>query len=269
MELSGSGRRAKIVVENAVKYYETKTGAVHALQEFSAEIKDEELVCILGPSGCGKSTLLWAMGGLHSLTKGRILIEGDEVKGPRADTGMIFQEPNLLPWRKLRSNIEFPLQLKKLEAKAHRERIDELLEMVGLKGFENKYPRELSFGMQQRASIVRGLSYDPGVLLMDEPFGALDCFTRDEMNLLIMKVWAETKKTIVFVTHNISEAVFLADRVLVMTPRPGRLSRIFEISLPRPRTVDMITSDEFNDLVVAVKETIAEGESVSTYFEVS
>lgn len=269
METSGNGRKAKIVVEQAVKYYETKTGVVHALQEFTSEIKEEELVCILGPSGCGKSTLLWAMGGLHSLTKGRILINGEEVRGPRADTGMIFQEPNLLPWRNLKANIEFPLQIKKLDRKEYQERIAGLLEMVGLRGFENKYPRELSFGMQQRASIVRGLSYDPGVLLMDEPFGALDCFTRDEMNLLMMKIWAETKKTIVFVTHNISEAVFLADRVLVMTPRPGRLSKVFEVGLPRPRTVDMITSDEFNELVVAVKETIAEGESVSTYFEVS
>jgi NitT/TauT family transport system ATP-binding protein len=269
MDSAETSRQVKIVIENAVKYYQTKTGFVHALQEFTADIYQGELICILGPSGCGKSTLLWAMGGLHELSKGRILIDGEEVKGPRSDTGMIFQDPNLLPWRNLKKNMMFPVEIKRLNKKQYEPRIMSLLEMVGLTDFIDRYPRELSSGMQQRASIVRGLLCDPGVLLMDEPFGALDCFTRDEMDLLIMKLWAETKKTIVFVTHNISEAIFLADRVFVSTPRPGRLSKIFKISLPRPRTVDMVNSDEFIELVNAIKETIAEGEEVANYYEVS
>ena len=152
---------------------------------------------------------------------------------------MIFQDANLLPWRNLWQNIQFPFEIKKIDSKPYEARIKGLLDEVGLAGFEKKMPRELSGGMQQRASIVRCLSYDPDVILMDEPFGALDAFTRDEMNLLIQKIWMETGKTIVFVTHNVSEAIFLADRVVVLTPRPGRLAHIFPIDLPRPRTIDM------------------------------
>jgi NitT/TauT family transport system ATP-binding protein len=269
MESGGNGRRDKIVIDNAVKYYETKSGYVHALQEFSAVIKEGELVCILGPSGCGKSTMLWAIGGLHPLSKGEIRIDGELVKGPRATSGMIFQDPNLLPWRNLKRNMMFPLEIKGFKKSDYDQRINSLLEMVGLTEFLDRYPRELSSGMQQRASIVRGLSYDPDVLLMDEPFGQLDCFTRDEMNLLIMRLWSETRKTIVFVTHNISEAIFLADRVLVMTPRPGRLAREVVVDLPRPRTLDMINSDKFIELVEVVKDTITQGEAVSNYYEVS
>ena len=226
-----SDNRVKIRVENATKVYETKTGSVHALEDVSIEVRDGELVCILGPSGCGKTTLLWAMSGLHSLTHGRVLLDGTEVTGPRPrEIGMIFQEANLLPWRNLRQNLEFPFEIK--HRKPDEQRIVALLAETGLAGFEKSYPRELSGGMQQRASIVRALAQDPAVLLMDEPFGALDAFTRDEMNLLLMRLWSESGKTIVFVTHNISEAIFLADRVVVMTPRPGRLARVYEIDSP-------------------------------------
>ena len=160
------------------------------------------------------------MSGLHALTRGEILLDGSPVIGPRPDEiGMMFQDANLLPWRNLRKNIELPFEIKRRPV--DRERIKRLVEEVGLAGFETAYPRELSGGMQQRASIVRALAQDPAVMLMDEPFGALDAFTRDEMNLLLMRLWTETRKTIVFVTHNISEAIFLADRVVVMTPRPG------------------------------------------------
>jgi NitT/TauT family transport system ATP-binding protein len=170
---------------------------------------------------------------------------------------MIFQDANLLPWRNLRQNIEFPFEIKR-ETK-DRERIAGLVEVTGLAGFEGAMPRELSGGMQQRASIVRALAQDPAVLLMDEPFGALDAFTRDEMNLLLLNLWSETGKTVVFVTHNIGEAIFLADRVVVMTSRPGRLARIYDIDLPRPRTIEMTFEPAFIGLIQEIKRTVEAG----------
>jgi NitT/TauT family transport system ATP-binding protein len=248
----------KIRIHEATKVYETKSGAVEALDGFSADVRDGELVCVLGPSGCGKTTLLWAMAGLHALSSGEVVLDGRPVTGPRPrEIGMVFQEANLLPWRNLRQNIEFPFEIK--GAKRDGGRIRELLDMTGLDGFQKAYPRELSGGMQQRASIVRALAQDPGVLLMDEPFGALDAFTRDEMNLLLLRLWGESGKTIVFVTHNISEAIFLADRVLVMTPRPGRLARVFEIGLPRPRTIEMTFEPQFIAMIQEIKQTVESG----------
>lgn len=246
-------------VEHATKYYKTKTGSVHALEDLSLEIAEGEFVCILGPSGCGKSTLLWAMSGLHELTSGQIILNGTPVTGPRPEIGMIFQDANLLPWRNLWQNIRFPFEIKKIDPKPYEDRIRSLIDEVGLTGFEKKYPRELSGGMQQRASIVRCLSFDPSIILMDEPFGALDAFTRDEMNLLIQKIWMETGKTIIFVTHNVTEAIFLADRVVVLTPRPGRLAHIFPIDLPRPRSIDITFTPEFIKIVLAIKNTIVHG----------
>ena len=246
-------------VRHASKHYKTGTGSVHALENLSLEIPQGEFICILGPSGCGKSTLLWGMSGLHDLTSGEVILNGTPVNGPRPEIGMIFQDANLLPWRNLWQNIEFPFEIKKLDPKPYESRIKGLLSEVGLAGFEKKMPRELSGGMQQRASIVRCLSYDPDVILMDEPFGALDAFTRDEMNLLIQKIWMETGKTIIFVTHNVSEAIFLADRVVVLTPRPGRLAHIFPIDLPRPRTIDMTFEPDFIHLVKEIKNTIETG----------
>jgi NitT/TauT family transport system ATP-binding protein len=249
---------AKIRVVDATKVYETKSGPVNALEDFSVDIRDGELICILGPSGCGKTTLLWAMSGLHALTRGQVLLDDQPIAGPRPrEIGMIFQDANLLPWRNLRQNIEFPFEIKR-ETK-DRERIAGLVEVTGLAGFEGAMPRELSGGMQQRASIVRALAQDPAVLLMDEPFGALDAFTRDEMNLLLLKLWSETGKTVVFVTHNIGEAIFLADRVVVMTSRPGRLARIYDIDLPRPRTIEMTFEPAFIGLIQEIKRTVEAG----------
>jgi NitT/TauT family transport system ATP-binding protein len=249
---------AKIRVVDATKVYETKSGPVNALEGFSVDIRDGELICILGPSGCGKTTLLWAMSGLHALTRGQVLLDDQPIAGPRPrEIGMIFQDANLLPWRNLRQNIEFPFEIKR-ETK-DRERIAGLVEVTGLAGFERAMPRELSGGMQQRASIVRALAQDPAVLLMDEPFGALDAFTRDEMNLLLLKLWSETGKTVVFVTHNIGEAIFLADRVVVMTSRPGRLARIYDIDLPRPRTIEMTFEPAFIGLIQEIKRTVEAG----------
>ncbi len=256
---NGAQRPAKLLVERASKHYATRTGLVHALDGYSMSVGEGELVCVLGPSGCGKSTLLWAMAGLHELSAGQVLLDGAPVLRPHPEIGMVFQDANLLPWRTVIRNIQLPFEIKGLKAAEHRDRIEGLLRRVGLDGFETKYPRELSGGMQQRASIVRSLSFDPSLLLMDEPFGALDAFTRDEMNLLLQEIWLETGKTIVFVTHNIAEAVFLADRVMVMSPRPGRLQRIFEIDLPRPRALELTTRPHFIELVSAIKGSIDHG----------
>ena len=257
----------KIRIESARKIYETKTGPVHAVEDVSVDVADGELVCILGPSGCGKTTLLWAMSGLHALTSGQVVVDGEPITGPRPDKiGMIFQDANLLPWRNLRQNIEFPFEIKKTEPENGR--IESLLHVTGLAGFESSFPRELSGGMQQRASIVRALAQDPEILLMDEPFGALDAFTRDEMNLLLLRLWHETKKTIVFVTHNVSEAIFLADRVVVMTARPGRLARIFDIDLPRPRTIEMHFESDFIVKIQEIKAVVETGGRIGHVVEV-
>jgi NitT/TauT family transport system ATP-binding protein len=248
----------KIGVVDATKVYETKSASVLAIEDFSLDVRDGEFVCVLGPSGCGKTTLLWAMSGLHALTSGQVLLDGEPVVGPRPEQiGIVFQEANLLPWRNLRHNIEFPFEIK--GRKPDRGLIAALVEETGLAGFEASYPRELSGGMQQRASIVRALAQDPAVLLMDEPFGALDAFTRDEMNLLLLKLWSENRKTAVFVTHNVAEAIFLADRVVVMTSRPGRHARTFEIELPRPRTVEMTFESGFIELIQEIKATVERG----------
>ena len=251
--MSGTGK-SKLAVENATKYYDTKSGPLHALDNVSMNIEDGEFACVVGPSGCGKTTLLWSIAGLHELTDGDVVLNGEKVTGPHPQIGMVFQEANLLPWRNLDKNIEFPFEIK--GQKPDREHIDHLIDRVGLTGFGGKYPRELSGGMQQRAAIVRALSFNPSLLLMDEPFGALDAFTRDEMNLLVEEIWLETRKTIVFITHNITEAVFLSDRVFVMSSRPGRIAKIFEIDFPRPRTLDLLATKEVFDLVNEIKAEI-------------
>jgi NitT/TauT family transport system ATP-binding protein len=248
--------KPRVVVDHATKYYATRTGRVHALEDVSLTVHDGEFVCILGPSGCGKSTLLWAMSGLHRLTSGSITIDGTVVVEPQPHVSMVFQDANMLPWRTVQQNVEFPLDVKKLDKKKYRAHIQDLFALVGLDGFQNKYPRELSGGMQQRASLVRSLSFHPAILLMDEPFGALDAFTRDELNLLLQQIWAQTRKTIIFITHNITEAIFLADRLVVLSARPGRLVQEVRISLPRPRAIDVTTSPEFIVLVNEVKQTI-------------
>jgi NitT/TauT family transport system ATP-binding protein len=247
----------KMAIRDATKFYQTKTGAVHALDNVSLDVREGEFLCILGPSGCGKTTLLWSMAGLHALSGGEIRLGNELIVKPHPAIAMIFQDANLLPWRNLQKNIELPFELKR-KAPDH-ERIKKLLDRVGLKGFENKFPRELSGGMQQRASIVRSLSVDPSVLLMDEPFGALDAFTRDEMNLLIQEIWMETGKTIAFVTHSITEAIFLADRVAVMSARPGRIAEVYDIDIPRPRSVDIQTKPDFIERVLHVKSRIEHG----------
>jgi NitT/TauT family transport system ATP-binding protein len=248
------GQRPRMVVDRATLHYQTKSGPLHALDNVSLEVRDGEFLCIIGPSGCGKTTLLWSMAGLIRLNGGQITLDGAPITRPNPHIAMIFQDANLLPWRTVERNIQLPFELKRKPM--DKPRINRLLEQVGLAGFNEKYPRELSGGMQQRASIVRSLAVDPSILLMDEPFGALDAFTRDEMNLLVQDIWMETGKTIAFVTHSIPEAIFLADRIVVMSARPGRIAAVVDVDLPRPRKVEIQTEPEFIARVMDIKVRI-------------
>ncbi|MEX2534422.1 MAG: ABC transporter ATP-binding protein [Trueperaceae bacterium] len=241
-------------ITSASKTFDTAHGSLHALDDVNLEARRGEFVSIVGPSGCGKSTLLWAIAGLEPLSSGIVKVHDEEVSGTRRDLGLIFQDANLLPWRTLIGNIHFPFEI--MHKSPDPDVIAGLLESVGLNGFEQHYPHELSGGMQQRASIVRALAYDPELLLLDEPFAALDAFTRDEMNLMLLDIWERTRKTVLFVTHQIPEAVFLSDRVYVLKPRPGRNSHVFEIDLPRPRTLSMTTDPHFFEVVGHVKQAI-------------
>jgi NitT/TauT family transport system ATP-binding protein len=235
-----------IVVSDLEKTYTTKGRAlVRALAGISVDIEAGEFVTIVGQSGCGKTTLLKILAGLLPRTGGTVTLRGRPVDGPSRDIGIVFQDPVLLPWRTVLDNVMLPVQVLGLERAPHRRRALELLRLVGLDGFEDKYPHELSGGMRQRVAIARALVHDPSLLLMDEPFGALDAMTREFMNLELQRVWQEAKKTIVFITHSIPEAVFLADRVVVMSARPGRVVDVVRVELPRPRDLDMMASDEF------------------------
>jgi NitT/TauT family transport system ATP-binding protein len=235
----------KLGVQAATKIYHTASGDLLALDRCSLDVRANEIVSIVGPSGCGKTTLLWSMSGLHGLTSGAIKLDGKEISGPHPDIGIVFQEANLLPWRNLDANIRFPFEIK--GEKPDRAWIAHLLNRVGLDGFGGKFPRELSGGMQQRAALSRVLITDPPIILMDEPFGALDALTREKMNLELLRIWKEAGKTILFVTHGISEAVFLGTRVVVFTAGPARMADDFTIDLPHPRTLDMKTHERFGE----------------------
>jgi NitT/TauT family transport system ATP-binding protein len=235
-----------ITVANLEKTYTTRGRAlVKALAGIDLEIHPGEFVTIVGQSGCGKTTLLKILAGLLSRTAGTVTLRGQPVNGPTRDIGIVFQDPVLLPWRTVVANVMLPVQVLGLDRIAYRQRALDLLALVGLVGFEDKYPHELSGGMRQRVAIARALVHDPSLLLMDEPFGALDAMTREYMNLELQRIWRESGKTIVFVTHSIPEAVFLADRVVVMSARPGRVVDIVTVALGRPRDLDLIASDEF------------------------
>lgn len=200
---------------------------------------------VVGPSGCGKSTLLKMVAGLLPITSGKLSLSGQSIDGPQKNVGIVFQSAVLLSWRNVLDNILLQAEMRYLPMDKARIRALELIAMAGLSGFENKYPWQLSGGMQQRASICRALLHDPEVLLMDEPFGALDAMTRERMNLELQRIWLESKKTVMLITHSIPEAVFLSDRVLVMSERPGSISEIYDIDLPRPRTLDLMSTSEF------------------------
>jgi NitT/TauT family transport system ATP-binding protein len=238
--------RPYLEFRNLTKVYATDDGPVRALDQISLAQRQGEFLSILGPSGCGKSTLMMIAAGLLAASNGLVVVRGQQVVAPRTDIGIIFQSPVLLEWRTALGNIMLQAEARHLDRKAAERRARELLAAVGLAGFEGKYPDELSGGMRQRVSLCRALIHNPPQLLMDEPFGALDALTRDQLVLDLQRLWNETRMTVLFITHSVAEAVFLSDRVIVMTPRPGRIDRVIDIDLPRPRTLAMRETPEFN-----------------------
>jgi NitT/TauT family transport system ATP-binding protein len=244
------------------KVFATRDGSVTALEGIDLEIRQGEFLSLIGPSGCGKSTLLRLIGDLTGPTSGEIRVNGKPAARARQDRdyGMVFQAPVLMDWRTITKNIELPLEIMGFPADERRRRSGELLRLVELEGFADRHPWELSGGMQQRVAIARALAFDPKLLLMDEPFGALDEMTRERMNTELMSIWRRTNTTIVFVTHSIPEAVFLSTRVVVMSARPGRVSRIVEVDLPQPRTVDTRESPRYFELVTTVREALRQPE---------
>ena len=230
------------------KVYRTRGAEFLAVSEATFDVEDGELVALVGPSGCGKTTLLKILAGLHSYESGVVRIgSASQPFDPARDIGMVFQQPLLLKWRRILDNVLLPAEILGLPLAQSRARARELLALVGLRGSEDKFPYELSGGMQQRAAIARALIHDPKLILMDEPFGALDAMTREKMNLELLQIWERAKKTIVFVTHGITEAVFLGTRVIVLTAGPARMADNFRVDLPHPRSLDMKTSEAFGD----------------------
>jgi NitT/TauT family transport system ATP-binding protein len=257
----GAGRHrsgSRINVENVSQTFQTNQGSRHALDNISLTVSPNEFITLLGPSGCGKSTLLSFIAGLASPTQGVVEVDGEPVRGPYPNLGMVFQEPYLLEWRNIINNVLLGAQLKGMSVKQMEPRALDLMSRVGLSGFEKYYPHELSGGMRQRAAICRALLHDPGVLLMDEPFGALDALTRDDINIELQDLWMRSPKTVVFVTHSISEAIFLSDRIFVMSPRPGRIAEIMDIDLPRPRDLTVRDSARFSEYSRHIRNKFAE-----------
>jgi NitT/TauT family transport system ATP-binding protein len=250
--------KALIDLDTVGMTYQAASGPVEALAGISMSVDAGEFVSLVGPSGCGKSTLLRIVAGLRPATVGTIQVAGRKVAQPIPDIGMVFQAPVLLKWRSILENVLLPAELAGKDPNQLRPRAERLLEMAGLGGFGPKLPRELSGGMQQRAALCRALLLDPPLLLMDEPFGALDAMTRDDMALELLRIWGErdvardARKTVLFVTHSIPEAVFLSDRVVVMSPRPGRIAADLRIDLPRPRTVELRASEAFGKLSLEI-----------------
>jgi NitT/TauT family transport system ATP-binding protein len=263
MELGvASDRSAEgmIVATDVAKVFAPASGKeVTAVSECSFSIADGEFVTVLGPSGCGKSTLLRMVAGLTKPSSGQILVDGEPVTGPNTKLGIVFQHAVLLKWRTVLENVMLPAEILGRDKAAYREKARALLELAGLGGFENHMPNELSGGMQQRAALCRTLAFDPKVLLMDEPFGALDALTREELSLELLRIWDENRKTVMFVTHNIAEAVLLGDRVFVMTPRPGRLAEVIQVDIPRPRDITDEYSDEFQRVAERCRELLGVG----------
>jgi NitT/TauT family transport system ATP-binding protein len=247
-----------IVCRGLTKSYESRDGdTVLALASIDISIRAGEFLTVVGPSGCGKSTLLKILGGLTLRSGGEAILNGAAIVGPRRDIGVVFQTPTLLPWRTVLDNVMLPVHVLGLDRRSGRARAEVLIKMVGLAGFEMKYPNELSGGMQQRVAISRALVHEPALLLMDEPFGALDALTREGMNAELQRIWMETRRTVFLITHSISEAVFLGDRVAVMTARPGRFVEIIDIDLPRPRGLDVMTTPEFSSYVSRIRNLLS------------
>jgi NitT/TauT family transport system ATP-binding protein len=243
-----------VEIQHVDKIYKAKRGNVTALKDVSIDIAKSEFLSVLGPSGCGKSTLLRCLAGLDDISAGSLTIGGAPVRGPLDGLGVVFQRDVLFEWRSVIDNILLPIEIAKGDKEAWRPKAQELLDLLGLTGFHNSNPWELSGGMRQRVSICRALLTNPNLLLMDEPFGALDAITRDELNLELQRIWMADTKTVFFVTHSISEAVFLGDRVVVMAPSPGKVEEIIDIDLPRPRDLNIRETPQFGEYVGHIRE---------------
>jgi NitT/TauT family transport system ATP-binding protein len=241
-----------LTVQNLSAVFPDSNGGLRALDGVSFEVCPQEFVCVLGPSGSGKSTLLRILAGLLPPTSGEVIFHGSEHPG----IGMVFQQANLMPWRTVSENLRLPLELGGVESGASRQKAQEMMELVGLEGFESYWPRDLSGGMAQRVAIARALIHDPDLLLLDEPFGSLDALTRERMWTELSRIWQARQKTVLMVTHSISEALFLADRVLVLSQRPGKVKLDLEVDLPRPRLDEMRYTLQFGKLARRLKETI-------------
>ena len=250
-----------INVADVSKVFAGGARTVTALDRICFDVDAGTFVSIVGPSGCGKSTLLKIISGLLSASSGIVSVGGQRVDQPLVNVGMVFQAPVLLKWRSVLGNILLPVEFAKLDTASHIEKARALIKLVGLEGFEDMYPHELSGGMQQRASLCRALVTDPQLLLMDEPFGALDAMTRDELDLELLRIWEERKKTVLFVTHSIQEAVFLSDIVIVMSARPGRLLEQIAIDLPRPRTMEVMSAVKFGEYTLKIRALLAAASS--------
>jgi NitT/TauT family transport system ATP-binding protein len=230
-----SAQPARISVERATKRF--SAGGVTVFDGLDLAVRDREALCILGPSGCGKTTLLRSMHGLVQLDGGRIVIDGRDVTSPRRNVAMVFQHFGLMPWKRVRENVAYGLELSGVPKATVAQRVDRYIEMVGLRGFEGSYPHQLSGGMQQRAGLARALALEPDILLMDEPFGSLDALTREDLQDELLRIYQLAPRTMVFITHSIEEAIAMGDRILVLSPRPARVRELIQIDIPRPRTV--------------------------------
>lgn len=253
-----SSVRPLIDVSDVRKQFRSRSGTfLEALSDTSLAVLPKQFVCIVGPSGCGKSTLLRMIAGLETASSGTISIDGVQVSAPRRDIGLVFQSPVMLPWRTILQNVLVPAEVLKLDPTSSRERANELLKLVGLDGFGDRYPDELSGGMKQRAAIARALMHDPNILLMDEPFGALDALTREAMNLELLRIWQASTKTVVLVTHSIEEALLLSDKVAVFAPRPGFVREVVDVPIPRPRSAATRSDPVFIELAEKLRRYFA------------
>ena len=250
---SSQAARNVIEISGVSKTYKTRDGDVPSLRPIDFNVRDGEFVVVVGPSGCGKTTLLKMLAGLLPPSTGEIRIDGKAITKPHSGVGIVFQTAMLLPWRSVFDNVMMPVEVKNLPREVYKKRAQALLDMVGLQGFENKFPWQLSGGMQQRASICRALVHDPKIVLMDEPFGALDAMTRERMNVELQRIQRETSKTVLLITHSIPEAVFLANRILVMTERPGAIAAVYDVPLERPRTLDVLADPVFIELSQTIR----------------
>lgn len=250
----GGAGRPLLTADNVSVVYRSSKGPITAVDNLSLQLGAGEFVSVLGPSGCGKSTLVKVFSGLLTTSSGKALLNGTSIDKPRGDVGIVFQQPTLLPWKTVLDNVLVPIRALRKDTEAGTARALELLRLVGLEKFANNYPGELSGGMQQRVGIARGLVHDPALLLMDEPFSALDTMTRDRMSIELQRIWMATRKSALFITHSIAEAVFLSDRIVVMSARPGRIIREVAVDLPRPRTLATLNDPEFTRLCAELRE---------------